>query len=147
MIEIIIGLIIIFLFGSKIYQIIMKYRESFKSTFKFNAKVVSTQNARNKGLMYRKKKLNKNEGMLFDFEEPQTISLWMKNTYIPLDAIYFNEDGKIMDLKYNLKPKSTKSVKSNNLCRYVLEVNGNTIKNNNIQIGDYIKITKIKKLK
>jgi uncharacterized protein len=147
MIEIIIGFIILFLFGSKIYQIIMKYRESFKSTFKFNAKVVSTQNARNNGLMHRKKKLNKNEGMLFDFEEPQTISLWMKNTYIPLDAIYFNEDGKILDLNENLKPKSTKSVKSNQLCRYVLEVNSNTIKNNNIQIGDYIKITKIKKLK
>ena len=51
-----------------------------------------------------------------------------------------------MDLNHNLKPKSTKSVKSNKLCQYVLEVNGNTIKTNNIQIGDYIKINKIKKL-
>ena len=42
MIEIIVSLIILFLFGSKIYQIITKYRESFKSTFNFDAKVVST---------------------------------------------------------------------------------------------------------
>ena len=147
MIEIIIFLIVLFLFGSKIYQIINKYRESYKPIFKFNAKVVSNNNSRKKGLMYRKKKLNKNEGMLFDFEEPQTISLWMKNTYIPLDAIFFNEDGKIKDLKYSLKPKSTKSIRSNELCRYVLEVNANTIKNNKMQIGDYIKINKVKKLK
>ena len=147
MIEIIIGLIVIFLFGSKIYQIINKYRESYKPIFKFNAKVVSNTKDRKKGLMYRKKKLNKKEGMLFDFEEPQTISLWMKNTFIPLDAIYFNEDGKIMDLNHNLKPKSTKSVRSNELCRYVLEVNANTIKNNKMRIGDYVKINKVKKLK
>tara|TARA_B110000967_G_C18602228_1_gene419811 strand:+ start:57 stop:500 length:444 start_codon:yes stop_codon:yes gene_type:complete len=146
MIEIIVSLIILFLFGSKIYQIITKYRESFKSTFNFDAKVVSTDSSRKKGLMYRKNHLNKNEGMLFDFGEPQTISLWMKNTFISLDAIYFNENGQIMDLNHNLKPKSTKSVKSNKLCQYVLEVNGNTIKTNNIQIGDYIKINKIKKL-
>ena len=52
-----------------------------------------------------------------------------------------------MDLNHNLKPKSTKSVRSNELCRYVLEVNANTIKNNKMQIGDYVKINKVKKLK
>jgi uncharacterized protein len=143
MIEIIVSIIIIILFGIKIYDIIKKYRESFKTTFRFNAKVVSNNKSINKGLMNRKKKLKKKDGMLFDFKEPQMINLWMKNTYIPLDAIYFNEDGKIMDLNEKLSPKSTKSVKSKQLCRYVLEVNANTIKNNNIKIGDYIKITKI----
>jgi uncharacterized membrane protein (UPF0127 family) len=143
MIEIIVIIVIILLFGIKIYDIITKYRESFKQIFKFNAKVVSNDKTRNKGLMNRKKKLKAKEGMLFDFKEPQLIDLWMKNTYIPLDAIYFNKNGKIIDLNENMKPKSTKAVKSKQLCRYVLEVNSNTIKNNNIKIGDYIKITKI----
>ena len=128
MIEIIVSIIIILLFGTKIYDIIKKYRESFKTTFRFYAKVSSNDKSRNNGLMNRKKKLKKNYGMLFDFKEPQMINLWMKNTYIPLDTIYFNDDGKIMDLKQNLTPQSTKSVKSNQLCRYVLEVNVNTIK-------------------
>jgi len=143
MIEIIVIIVIILLFGIKIYDIITKYRESFKQIFKFNAKVVSNDKTRNKGLMNRKKKLKAKEGMLFDFKEPQLIDLWMKNTYIPLDAIYFNKNGKIIDLNENMKPKSTKAVKSKQLCRYVLEVNANTIKNNNIKIGDYIKISKI----
>ena len=91
-------------------------------------------------------KLKDSQGMLFDFKEPMAISLWMKNTFIPLDAIYLNEDGKIVDINEGLKPKSKKSVKSDKLARYVMEVNSKTVKNKNIKLGDYIQIEKIKKL-
>ena len=147
MIEYIIVLLLIILLITKIVNVLNKYKESFKNTFNFEAKVVSSHKLRKKGLMNRKKQLKENQGMLFEFDEPQIISLWMKNTYIALDAIYFNEDGKILELNENLKPHSTKSVKTKNLCKYVLEVNGNTIKNKNIKVGDYIKIKKINKLK
>ena len=147
MIEYIIGSFLILLLLIKIVDVFKKYKESFKNTFNFEAKVVSTPSTKKKGLMNRKNKLKKNQGMLFVFDEPQAISLWMKNTYIPLDAIYFNEDGKILELNERLTPKSTKSIVSKIPCKYVLEVNGNTIKNKNIKIGDYIKIKKINKLK
>jgi len=147
MIEYIIVLFLIILLITKIVNVLKKYKESFKNTFNFEAKVVSSHKLRNKGLMNRKTKLKTNQGMLFEFDEPQAISLWMKNTYIPLDAIYFNEDGKILELNQNLKPHSTKSIISKNPCKYVLEVNRNTIKNKKINIGDYIKIKKINKLK
>ena len=147
MIEYIIVLFLIILLITKIVNVLKKYKESFKNTFNFEAKVVSSHKLRNKGLMNRKNKLKTNQGMLFEFDEPQAISLWMKNTYIPLDAIYFNEDGKILELNQNLKPHSTKSIISKNPCKYVLEVNRNTIKNKKINIGDYIKIKKINKLK
>ena len=147
MIEYIIGSFLILLLLIKIVDVFKKYKESFKNTFNFEAKVVSTPSAKKKGLMNRTNKLKKNQGMLFKFDEPQAISLWMKNTYIPLDAIYFNKDGKILELNENLKPHSKNSVVSKKPCKYVLEVNGNTIKNKNIKIGDYIKIKKIKKLK
>ena len=48
---------------------------------------VTTTNEKNKGLMYRKKKLKDNEGMLFIYSNPQKIKMWMKNTYIPLDVL------------------------------------------------------------
>jgi uncharacterized protein len=147
MIKYSIGIFLILLLFIKIYNVLKKYKESYNNTFQFEAKVVSTPTTKKKGLMNRKNKLKDNQGMLFVFDEPQTISLWMKNTYIPLDAIYFNEDGKILELNENLKPKSTKSVVSKKSLKYVLEVNGNTIKNKNIKIGDYIKITKIQHLK
>ena len=147
MIEYIIVLFLIILLITKIVNVLKKYKKSFKNTFNFEAKVVSSHKLRKKGLMNRKNKLKTNQGMLFEFDEPQAISLWMKNTYIPLDAIYFNEDGKILELNQNLKPHSTKSIISKNPCKYVLEVNRNTIKNKKINIGDYIKIKKINKLK
>ena len=147
MIELILVIILVCILLQKIYNVWIKYRESFKQKHIFYAKIADNNVTRKKGLMYRKKKLKHNQGMLFDFEEPQTISLWMKNTFIPLDAVYFNDDGKIIDLKYSLIPKSTKSVISKQLCRFVLEVNEKTILNKNIKIGDYIKINKIKSLK
>ena len=146
MIKIVIGLLLLAILILKIYDVAIKYRESYKNVFNFKCVVVSSEKLRKKGLMYRKKKLKHNQGMLFDFEEPMLISLWMKNTFIPLDAIYLNEEGKIVDINENLKPKSKKSVKTDKLSRYVMEVNSNTVKNKNIKLGDYIQIDKIKKL-
>ena len=146
MIKIVIAVLLIAILCIKIYDVIMKYRESYKNVFNFKCVVVSSDKLRKKGLMYRKKKLKDSQGMLFDFKEPMAISLWMKNTFIPLDAIYLNEDGKIVDINEGLKPKSKKSVKSDKLARYVMEVNSKTVKNKNIKLGDYIQIEKIKKL-
>ena len=146
MIKIVIAVLLIAILCIKIYDVIMKYRESYKNVFNFKCVVVSSDKLRKKGLMYRKKKLKDSQGMLFDFKEPMAISLWMKNTFIPLDAIYLNEDGKILDINEGLKPKSKKSVKSDKLARYVMEVNSKTVKNKNIKLGDYIQIEKIKKL-
>ena len=70
------------------------------------------------GFTSRKKKLAPGEGMLFDFKEPKKISLWMKNTFIALDAIFIGNDGKIVDLKEHLKPKSKESIKSNEITQF-----------------------------
>jgi len=146
MINIIIAILIILLLIKKIIEVLIKFKESYNNVHKFKCVVVNTKKSRNKGLMFRKQKLKKDEGMLFDFKKPQQISLWMKNTFIPLDAIFIHENGKILDLKENLKPKSKKSVSSNVDSKFVLEVNANTIQKNNIRIGDFINLKKIKKL-
>lgn len=55
-----------------------------------------------RGLMYRSS-LNNNEGMLFLYKEPKQRVLWMKNTYIPLDAGWFTQDGTLREV-HQLKP-------------------------------------------
>ena len=73
MIEYIIGSFLILLLLIKIVDVFKKYKESFKNTFNFEAKVVSTPSAKKKGLMNRTNKLKKNKGMLFKFDEQKAI--------------------------------------------------------------------------
>ena len=65
--------------------------------------IADTDEERLKGLMNREV-LNKNTGMLFDFEEPDYYSMWMKNTLVPLDMIFFNNDGKVIKTATNRTP-------------------------------------------
>ncbi len=93
---------------------------------------------RSKGLMYRKS-LPQNSGMLFIFENERNVSFWMKNTLIPLDMIFIAENGTITEIKQNIQPCESdpcESYPSNEPTKYVLEVNANFSKENNIQVGD-----------
>ena len=99
--------------------------------------VVSGQDAV-KGLMYVKKPLNRYYGMLFDMGPSKINSMWMKNTFIPLDIIFLDENMKIVGYKENNKPHSLKSIMINKPSRYVLEMNGGSVKLNKLNIGDKI---------
>ena len=91
---------------------------------------------REKGLMFCKS-LSKNSGMLFKFPYAHHLRFWMKNTYIPLDIAFINDDGKILQIE-NMSPLSTRAVTSSYPCKYALEVNGGWFKKEYINVGDYI---------
>lgn len=90
------------------------------------------------GLMFIKK-LDENLGILFVTREEQTLSFWMKNTYIPLDIAYINKNLEIVDI-HTMKPLDLTSIKSQHPASYALEVNAGYFKKHNIKIGDKIKI-------
>ncbi len=52
--------------------------------------------AQARGLMGRKN-LPENQGMLFVFEKPATLSFWMKDTFIPLSIGFFDADKKLIN--------------------------------------------------
>lgn len=89
------------------------------------------------GLMHYKE-LGENEGMLFIFEEEERHSFWMKNTAIPLDLIFINEQKEIVEIAPNNNPYSLKSITSLEYALYILEVNAGYCKDKNIEIGDKI---------
>ncbi len=105
----------------------------------FQAEVADTCDELVKGLMFVKK-LEDNRGMLFDFRPYQgrELSMWMKNTYIPLDMLFISCDFEIVDIYKNAEPLSLKHIKSQKPFCYVLEINGGQAANKNIIIGDKV---------
>ena len=79
-------------------------------------------------------KLPKDEGMLFYFDPDEEISMWMKDTKIPLDIIFINEDQKVTKVHHG-KPNDEILVSSPETA-YVLEVN----KDSGIKVGDELDI-------
>mgnify|MGYP003295107800 CR=1 FL=1 len=94
-------------------------------------RVAKTPEEREKGLQHVKK-LSKNEGMLFIFEEPQDVSFHMKNTHVPLDIIFINEEDEVISVKRGVPESEDPIVESDVL--YVIEVN----KGSGVDSGDEV---------
>ena len=103
----------------------------------FSVEMATTEEEKTTGLMYRKE-LPEGKGMLFDFSPEQEVSMWMKNTYIPLDMIFIRADGRILRIAENTEPLSTKIIPSGGLAKGVLEVIGGTAQKYGIQPGDRV---------
>ena len=93
----------------------------------FSVEMATTEEEKETGLMYRKE-LPDGKGMLFDFSPEQQVSMWMKNTYIPLDMIFIRADGRILRIAENTEPLSTRIIPSGGLAKGVLEVIAGTAK-------------------
>ena len=78
--------------------------------------------------------LPEDQGMLFFFEEPQEVSMWMKDTLIPLDIIFINEDNEVIKVAQGEPNDETPIIAQDTL--YVLETN----KNSGVKEGDELEI-------
>ncbi len=103
----------------------------------FAVEVATTEEEKRTGLMYRKE-LPDGRGMLFDFSPEQEISMWMKNTFIPLDMIFIRADGRILRIAENTVPQSTAIIPSRGRAKGVLEVIAGTAKKYGIAPGDRV---------
>ncbi len=103
----------------------------------FTVELAITDEQRALGLMNRDF-LPANHGMLFDFGAPQEVTMWMKNTLIPLDMVFIKEDGLIARVEHKTEPLSTRVIYSGDAVRYVLEVNGGTMETHGIKADDRV---------
>jgi uncharacterized protein len=62
--------------------------------------------------------------MLFVHDRPREISMWMKNTYIPLDMVFIGEHGTIQQIVPQAVPHSLDIIRSDEPALAVLEIAG-----------------------
>jgi uncharacterized protein len=92
-------------------------------SFEFQVEMAVSPAQRSQGLMFRES-LDEDRGMLFDFGRPQVASMWMRNTYVPLDMLFIDAAGRITQIAANTQPLSDTVVASREPVRAVLELRG-----------------------
>jgi len=100
---------------------------------RFVVEIADTQHKRTQGLMERVS-LAPDHGMLFIFDHQSNHGLWMKNTYLSLDMIFFDNDFRVVGVRENTQPLSLEIVTINQDSRYVLEVLAGTAKKYGIDL-------------
>jgi uncharacterized membrane protein (UPF0127 family) len=103
----------------------------------FSVELAVTDAERERGLMFRRS-LPELTGMLFDFKRDQEVTMWMKNTYVSLDMIFIQSDGRIRRIAENTETESLKIIPSGGPVRAVLEVAAGTARKLGIEPGDRI---------
>ena len=89
------------------------------------------------GLMFRTK-LTDGEGMLFAYGRTMEVTMWMRNTYIPLDMLFVRPDGVIHRIEARTEPLSETVIASGGPMAAVLELAGGAAERLGLKAGDRI---------
>ena len=134
----------VFLLAIIIILILYPSEKPSQACFKehcFNIELAVTEEERSQGLMFREY-LALNEAMLFVFPEEGEYPFWMKNTLIPLDIIWINQEKEVVFIRENLQPcedeYSCPLVRPDKNAKYVLEVNEGIVEKIGLEVGDKI---------
>jgi uncharacterized membrane protein (UPF0127 family) len=104
----------------------------------FDVEIADTREKRAQGLMFRRD-LPRDAGMLFLFDRVEPASFWMKNTYISLDLLFIDRDGRISHIAHEAEPLSTASIRSRGPVQAVLEINGGEARRRGIEVGHIVR--------
>lgn len=104
---------------------------------RFDVYIASDFEQQRRGLMFVRK-LPETSGMLFVYENTGMRSMWMKNTYIPLDMIFARADGSVSSVIHDTVPQTLDTQNSTEPVKYVLELNAGTARR--LKIGNRSKL-------
>jgi uncharacterized membrane protein (UPF0127 family) len=104
---------------------------------RFNIRIADTEARQELGLMFQTR-LPADEGMLFPQAQPRIVSMWMKNTYIPLDMLFIDSHGRIVCLLAMAKPQSLEILSCPKPVTAVLEIGGGEAAERGIKVGDLV---------
>ena len=131
------GALVFFLFQTRPVDFVKITLTGKKAQATYFVEIADTQEKATRGLMKRKS-MPHNQGMLFIFPYPSIIKMWMKNTYIPLDMIFFNAQNQVICVHENAHPLDESIITCPYPAAKVLELNAGEIQSQHIQPGDVI---------
>lgn len=102
---------------------------------RFSIEVMRSDADRARGLMFRQS-MPADQGMLFDFERDNLVTMWMKNTFLPLDMVFTFADGRIHRIETRTEPQSERVISSGVPVRAVLELNAGVAEKLGLKPGD-----------
>lgn len=95
--------------------------------------------ARAQGLMYiEDSEIRPDQAMIFIYEPAQRVTMWMKNTLLPLDMLFVDPRGCIVSLHERATPGSLASIDSRFPVTLVVELKGGLVAERGIRIGDRV---------
>ncbi len=103
-----------------------------------DVEVASTPEQQARGLMFRTE-LAENKGMLFPHPEPRELTMWMRNTYIPLDMVFIRADGTVHRIEAQTVPFSERTIGSQGAVSAVLEIAGGGAARLGLKPGDTVR--------
>jgi uncharacterized protein len=103
----------------------------------FKIEVAETPAQMTQGLMFRRS-LAPDAGMLFDYKQPTVATMWMRNTLIPLDMLFVDAQGRIVNIYQRAVPQSLDIIGAAAPVRAVIELNGGTAERLGIKPGDQV---------
>lgn len=104
----------------------------------FTLEVAADEKARNFGLMFRQS-MPADHGMLFVFDDERPLGFWMKNTYIPLDILFLDAQGKVISIQ-QMRPLDESTTPSGGPARYAIELNQGASQQAGVKVGDVVHI-------
>ncbi len=105
--------------------------------YRISVWVASERAQQTRGLMFVRD-LPEQHGMIFLYPQPGRRSMWMKNTYIPLDILFIRASGRITNIARHTEPLSLSSISSSEPVNYVLELNAGAAERLGIEAGDTV---------
>lgn len=96
------------------------------------------------GLMFRRS-LARRAGMLFPYKQPQELTMWMRNTYIPLDMVFIAKGGVVHRIEENTEPFSERIIASKGKVVAVLELAAGVARELGLKPGDKVEYAALSK--
>ncbi|OCP00981.1 MULTISPECIES: DUF192 domain-containing protein [unclassified Ensifer] len=113
-----------------------------KTVHELTVELAVDPDQREQGLMFRKS-MAPDQGMLFDFGQTRRVMMWMKNTYLPLDMLFIDDNGVVRTIREDAVPHSEAIIDSGEPVAFVLELNAGTVRRLHIRPGDRLEGARI----